>query len=100
MRGMGLFVVLGSLIVACGLREHSSDWKFEEEVVEVVVGWLWGVVIRYISKYSLGCRDCCLLTFRFLVGEVNDYGGNLVFSEPCLVIRFFLISFLLMVFAL
>ena len=26
MRGMGLFVVLGSLIVACGLREHSSGW--------------------------------------------------------------------------
>jgi len=29
---MGLFVVLGSLIVACGLREHSSGWKSEEEV--------------------------------------------------------------------
>ncbi len=43
MRLMGLFVVLGSLIVACGLREHSSGWKSEEEVVEVVVGWLWGV---------------------------------------------------------
>ncbi len=42
-RGMGLFVVLGSLVVACGLREHSSGWKSEEEVVEVVVGWLWGV---------------------------------------------------------
>jgi hypothetical protein len=48
-REMGLFVVLGSLIVACGLREHSSGWKVEEEVVEVVVGWLWGVGIRYIS---------------------------------------------------
>jgi hypothetical protein len=42
-RGMGLFVVLGSLIVARGLREDSSGRKSEEEVVVVVVGWLWGV---------------------------------------------------------